>query len=138
MISLHVEVPADRDILSLHEVIDDVEHELKTALHCSAVIHMDPVLIGDLETDRLKTLVKQNLSYIDERITIHDFRILKDTPATKLFFDVTVPYHFALTDEELTERITLRLQAIEPDLVPVIDVDHDGVSDKKKSMQKYH
>jgi hypothetical protein len=99
---------------------------------------MDPVLVGDLETDRLKLLVKQNLYYIDERITIHDFRITKGTSETRLFFDIAVPYHFALSDEELTDRITRRLQSIEPDLTPIIEVDHLGVSDKRRSSQKYH
>ena len=50
MISLHAEVPADGDILALHDIIDNVEHRLKEELYCAAVIHMDPVSTKDEET----------------------------------------------------------------------------------------
>ena len=59
MISLHAEVPADGDILMLHDIIDNVEHKLKEELFCPAVIHMDPVSTKDEETLHLKAMVKQ-------------------------------------------------------------------------------
>lgn len=73
LISLHAEVPADGDILTLHDVIDTIEQELKTTLNCHAVIHMDPVQVGDEETDRLKAMVKDIIAQIDSSLTIHDF-----------------------------------------------------------------
>ena len=47
MISLHAEVPANEDVLALHDEIDNVEKELREKLGCDAVIHMDPVVTDD-------------------------------------------------------------------------------------------
>lgn len=42
MVSLHAEVPAEMNILVIHDMIDNVEMKLKKELNCEAVIHMDP------------------------------------------------------------------------------------------------
>ena len=47
MISLHAEVDAEGDIQEIHEQIDHIEHELQEKLHCSATIHMDPIVTDD-------------------------------------------------------------------------------------------
>ena len=47
MISLHAEVPAHGDILTLHDEIDNVEKQLHDKLGCEAVIHMDPIVTND-------------------------------------------------------------------------------------------
>ena len=43
MISLHAEVPAEGDLLEMHDAIDNTERALTDALGCSAVIHMEPI-----------------------------------------------------------------------------------------------
>ena len=47
IISLHAEVPADGELLEMHDAIDNIEMELARKLRCEAVIHMDPVVVGD-------------------------------------------------------------------------------------------
>ena len=68
MISLHAEVPANEDVLALHDEIDNVEKELREKLGCDAVIHMDPVVTDDGVTEetrrRVQTLVDVGLGYI--------------------------------------------------------------------------
>ena len=49
--SIHAEVPADGDILVLHEIIDQAEHEIGDELGIPLCIHMDPVVTGDEKTD---------------------------------------------------------------------------------------
>ena len=123
LISLHAEVPADGDILSLHDVIDTIEHELRDTLNCHAVIHMDPVQVGDPETDRLKGIVKECIAEIDPSLTIHDFRIVTCPTHTNLIFDVVTPYNFPMSDNELTAEITRRIQKENPSYYTVIEVD---------------
>lgn len=123
LISLHAEVPADGDILELHDLIDNIEHELRDTLHCHAVIHMDPVCVGDEETMRLKELVKGYLAEIDERITMHDFRIVTGPTHTNLIFDVVAPYGFPMTDDELITAIGERVRRDNPNYFAVIEVD---------------
>ena len=123
LISLHAEVPADGDILSLHDMIDLIEHKLRDTLHCSAVIHMDPVCVDDEETNHLKKEVREYLAEIDTTLTMHDFRIVKGPTHTNLIFDIVVPYQFKMTDSEVITAITERIQKDNPNYFAVIEVD---------------
>lgn len=123
LISLHAEVPATGDILVLHDMIDLIERRLNEECNCHAVIHMDPVCVGDEETDRLKALTVGYLQEIDPALTLHDFRIVKGPTHTNIIFDIVVPYRFQLTDSELTAEITARLKAACPNYYAVIQID---------------
>lgn len=123
LISLHAEVPADGDILTMHDMIDLIEHDLRKQLNCSAVIHMDPICVGDQETNHFKELSLAVLAEIDERLTLHDFRIVKGPTHTNLIFDVAAPYNFSMTDKQLIDTITEQIQQKEPDCFTVIEVD---------------
>lgn len=123
LISLHAEVPADGELLALHDTIDTIEHDLRDTLHCHAVIHMDPVCVGDEQTMRLKALVAGYIKEIGDTVSMHDFRIVTGPTHTNLIFDVAVPYDFHLSDRELTEMLTARIQRDNPNYYAVIDVD---------------
>ncbi len=131
LISLHAEVPADGDLLTLHDMIDVIEHKLRDTLHCSAVIHMDPVCVGDEETEHLKDLVTGCLKEISPSISIHDFRIVKGPTHTNVIFDIAVPYDFPMTDEELIETAQGRIQRENPNYFAVIEVDKQYVPEKE-------
>lgn len=102
MISLHAEVPAEGDILETHDVIDNVENELRAKLGCEATIHMDPIITKDEHVRELKETVTALVSSIDRVITIHDFRVVTGPTHTNLIFDLLVPFKFRITDEDLT------------------------------------
>uniref|UniRef100_UPI004056D2AB cation diffusion facilitator family transporter n=1 Tax=Acetatifactor sp. TaxID=1872090 RepID=UPI004056D2AB len=123
LISLHVEVPADGDILTMHDMIDHIEHELRDTLLCQTVIHMDPVCVDDEETNTLKELVLKYLSEIDTSITMHDFRIVQGPTHTNIIFDVVAPYRFRMTDAELIQVITDKIKSKNPNYFAVIEVD---------------
>ena len=123
LISLHAEVPADGDILTLHDMIDTIEHELRSTLNCHAVIHMDPICVNDKDTERLRELVKNYLLEISPDLTMHDFRIVAGPTHTNLIFDVVAPYGFSLSDEDLIQLINDKIHADNPQYFTVIDVD---------------
>ncbi len=127
LISLHAEVPADGELLALHDTIDTIEHELRNTLHCHAVIHMDPVCTGDEQTMRLKALVTGYLKEISSAVSMHDFRIVAGPTHTNLIFDVAVPYDFPLPDNELSEKIKARIRQDNPSYFAVIDIDKQMV-----------
>ena len=105
MISLHAEVPAEGDILKLHDVVDNIEHELRRELKCEAVIHMDPFVTVDEQVDYLKKEMQKLLSDIDEKISMHDFRVVMGSSHTNLIFDIVIPFGYKMRDEELTQNI---------------------------------
>ena len=63
MISLHVEVSAAEDILVTHDMIDNIEKQLSRELGCAAIIHMDPILVGDARIDELRLRTAGPVSY---------------------------------------------------------------------------
>ena len=123
LISLHAEVPADGNILTLHDTIDTIEHELRSKLNCNAVIHMDPVSTNDPKTLSLKAEVNTYLDQIDPKLSMHDFRIVKGPTHTNLIFDIVVPYDYPVSDQEVVDSVTKRIQTNHPDFYTVIDVD---------------
>lgn len=123
LISLHAEVPADGELMVLHDLIDNIEHELKDKLGCHAVIHMDPVLVGDVETEKYKAIVKGYLKEISDELSMHDFRVVAGPTHTNLIFDVAVPFDFPLSDSELMREINCRVNQEHPNYKTVIEVD---------------
>lgn len=113
MISLHAEVPAGGDLLMIHDEIDNIETELKEKLHCLATIHMDPIVTDDAEVNKLRETVGKLAENLDEKLSVHDFRMVKGETHTNLIFDVAVPYECALTDvqigDEMKEKIREQL-----------------------------
>ena len=124
VVSLHAEVPANGDILEMHDLIDHIEHDLADSCHCEAVIHMDPIAVNDPEVDSLKKLVDSVITDIDPGLRFHDFRIVKGPTHTNLIFDVLVPYQFGIEDSELIFLIDEGIKKMNPSYFTVIKIDH--------------
>ena len=106
MMSLHAEVPSDGSVLELHDLIDNIERELKEKFHCEAVVHMDPIETHDQKTAELKEKTEKILKEIDPEIKMHDFRIVTGPTHTNVIFDAVVPFNYKLSDSELKRRIS--------------------------------
>lgn len=105
IVSLHAEVPAESDILLMHDAIDNIEAELRERLHCDAVIHMDPVVTTDETVLALKKKLQEIVLAVGQTLSLHDFRVVTGPTHTNLIFDVVIPYDFPESDEEVLERI---------------------------------
>ena len=113
MISLHAEVAEDGDLLTTHEQIDHIERELQETLGCHAVIHIDPVAVGNCRTNEIRDRITTLVRLIDEDISIHDFRLTEDAACTTVSFDAAVPFGFRLTDEQTANKITAAVHALD-------------------------
>ena len=109
-ISVHVEVPCDRDILEMHDMIDLIEQELQNKLSCGAVIHMDPISTNDPLTNEYKSIVEDallllNRRYPESKVSFHDFRMVKGPTHTNLIFDIVLPFDYKIEDAEAVKFI---------------------------------
>lgn len=127
MISLHAEVPDTGDLNVLHDAVDIAERELQEKLGCAAVIHMDPVAVGDKRTDALRAEASMAAREIDPQMTVHDFRIVTGPTHTNLIFDVVAPQKKELSDEEIKRRLAQSLTRDHPERYCVITVDRSYV-----------
>ena len=123
MITLHAEVNEEADMLSTHDMIDNIEWELNKKFTCLSTIHMDPIAVNNPETDAAKEQVKKALGRIDSRITLHDFRLVRGQTHANLVFDICAPYDVPLSDKDLRERAKEEIAAENETFHPVITVD---------------
>ena len=123
MITLHAEVDADMDILVAHDAVDNIENELREKLGCSAVVHMDPIVTDDVETNATREEIKRVVSNIDSRMTIHDFRMVPGPTHTNVIFDVAVPFDTDMDDDELRKILGARIRDVDSKLNAVIEID---------------
>jgi cation diffusion facilitator family transporter len=89
--SMHVEMDQQADPLVCHELIDNLERACLRSYNVHLVLHYDPVVTGDAQLDRMRSVVLTLLQHQDERITIHDFRMVRGKGHTNLIFDMALP-----------------------------------------------
>ena len=126
MMSFHAEVPADGDLLELHDIIDHIERELKAKYRIETVIHMDPV-VCDERTAALRETVARLACQVDAALTIHDFRITPGPIHTNLIFDLVIPYNCPREDSEVRAQLAQHIKALSDRYYPVIHVEHSFV-----------
>ena len=110
--SIHAEVPNDVSIEISHEIIDKIEREAAKKLGIFLVIHMDPVEVRDDRVTNVRMKVTDVLKEIDDRLTLHDFRLVDGEQQINLIFDVVVPFAYQGAElkqlkEDISERVSL-------------------------------
>ena len=88
--SVHCEVPAERDILISHDIIDNIERDFETELGIHLVIHLDPVVTEDERTNKLREQVRSLLRAVVPGASMHDFRVVWGVTHSNIVFDVAV------------------------------------------------
>lgn len=126
MISLHAEVSCDADIQEIHDIIDLAEIHLKEKFDSVAVIHMDPIVTNDTATNTMRQKTAAMVQVIDPELTIHDFRMTEGPALRNLIFDVTVPFGFRLSDEELIDAIRRAMRTLDEKNNVVVRIDKVG------------
>ena len=125
MVSLHGEVPEDGDINILHDAIDRCERELRKELGCEATIHMDPIAVNNEKVNALKELVKAKIKAYNERISIHDFRVVSGDTHTNIIFDAVIPADCKESENEVKEKLVELVSELPGNCMGVIDIDRE-------------
>ena len=124
MISLHAEVPADGDLMELHDMIDTIERRLSSELNCQAVIHMDPIATDDGLVNATRVRVTNALrERFGEKITVHDFRMVSGPTHTNVIFDAVVPLEDGRSDAEINREICELIRQMDEHYYAVVTVD---------------
>ena len=103
--SLHVEMDQKEDPLLCHEIIDNLERRCLEKHNVHLVIHYDPIVTDDEEQDFLRTHLRQTLSALDSRLSLHDFRMVRGKGHTNLIFDIALPLDWRNREEEIEQTI---------------------------------
>lgn len=122
--SAHAEVPANVDVMKSHDTIDLIERNILKKYNLLISIHLDPVVVDDLRINHLKELTQNAVKEIDDRITIHDFRVVDGPTHSNLIFDVLAPRDIKYKDFELNNIICEKLSKIDERYFCVITVEY--------------
>lgn len=126
--SVHVEMDAALNVLVSHDIIDNIERDFEENDHIELVIHYDPVIVGDPVVDETHAWVQEKVHSVDERLRIHDFRMVSGASHTNLIFDVVRPQELELSDDELRSAIQKAVRSERPDCFVVLHVDSNYVT----------
>lgn len=123
IVSLHAEVPGDRNIYELHDLIDHIENDLDDRFNCECVIHMDPVDINDSRTKEIRAGAVKAARSVDERLSIHDLRIVPCQNYDNIIFDMIIPPEYHKRDKEIKEQVCNKIEEMYPGCKAVIKID---------------
>ena len=107
---MHVEVDYKEDVLKSHDMIDNIERDFQENMGLEMVIHMDPINIDDPLTNELRTLTAAIVKEIDEDLSMHDFRIVPGETHTNMIFDVVVPFHIKMSNQQILDALAQRIR----------------------------
>ena len=131
--SVHCEVPAERDILLSHDIIDNIERDFEKDLGIHLVIHLDPIVTGDERTNKLREQVGKLLHVVVPQASMHDFRVVWGVTHSNVVFDVAVPFSLQDSDQQIQERISQAVQTLDPTYRTVITVDREPTVNELES-----
>ncbi len=90
--TVHAEVSCEDDPMATHDLLDAIERAALERMNIRLVIHYDPVNTADPLAQSLRRTVEDILRDMDERFSIHDFRLMRDEEPLRLMFDLVVPF----------------------------------------------
>lgn len=103
--SVHVEVDCRIEVLKSHDMIDNIEHDIKKEMGIEIVIHMDPIDVNDPLTMELRVFMKDAVKRVHSELSSHDFRIVPGETHTNMIFDIVVPFHIHMSNQEILDAL---------------------------------
>lgn len=121
--SAHVEVDAKIDVLISHELVDKIEKDFIDSMGIVLTGHLDPIVTDDERVNQLKAKIEEIVTKMDERFSIHDFRMVFGENRTNVLFDVAVPYESCLTKAEIKSNLEKEVAKIDEKYCLVITIE---------------
>ncbi|WP_139905110.1 cation diffusion facilitator family transporter [Clostridium thermarum] len=126
--SIHAEVPANINIVKIHNVIDDAEREISERLNIILLIHMDPINVDDEEIHETRRQIEEILLQFQQVKSMHDFRIVGEGEHKNIIFDIVIGTSGKISSDhvsKLKEAINNKVRKLHPQYNCIITVDKD-------------
>lgn len=124
-VSVHVEVSSKENVLVSHDMIDNIEKDFLRDMNLQVVIHLDPIVTDDKDTNEMREYVGACIHELDPALSFHDFRMVPGETHTNVIFDIVVPFKFRLSDHEILAAVTKSLQKKGNNYFAVINFDRE-------------
>ena len=127
IVSFHAEVPADSDICRAHDIIDQMEQDIFNKFQCITTIHMDPIVVDDEEINEMKKYTEEVIKSINDKFSIHDFRMTDGGERINLIFDLVIPTDEKVDVEKVISDIRQEIHKKNKKYYPVIKPEHSYI-----------
>lgn len=126
--SAHAVMPAEEDVMLLHEVIDRAEKRIERELNIAMCIHIDPIRRDDAARARYRALTERVLrENFPEGYSFHDFRCEVSDGKSALEFELVVPFSARENLQEIAARLESLLREADSTVTAQITVEHSYV-----------
>ena len=127
IVSFHAEVPANSDICMAHDVIDQMEQDIYEEFNCITTIHMDPIEVDDEEINKMREITEKIVKGINEKYSIHDFRMTNGGGRINLIFDLAIPREEKVESDKLKVQVQQKIHSENRKYYPVPKVEYSYV-----------
>ena len=121
--TVHIEVDAKVDVMISHELSDNIERDFSKELNVFLVCHLDPIVTDDEETNMLKEKITKLLKGFDNRLNLHDFRLVHGVNHSNIIFDVLIPYDTKYDEDSIRFLVDEELKKYNKKYFAVIEFD---------------
>lgn len=125
--TFHMQVDSCTDLMTAHGVIDRIERELKEKMNINAAGHLDPVVVGDPEIDRVIEILEQAVPELEGVESYHDVRIIPGKNHQHVIFDVVLEPEALARKKEIAEKLTEIIKAVDGNYQVIINFDQTFV-----------
>ena len=125
--TIHIEVDSTKDIILIHDAMDEIEKEVREKFGVELTVHMDPLVLGDSELEAIREVIKEVLNDIDPILNFHDLRIVRKLSVSTVLFDVVIPYKLKDIKDNIIKAIDERLNKEEKKYSLLVDFDYNFV-----------
>ena len=112
--SIHIEVDADGDLMQSHDMVDNIEYEIRRVLNIHCVAHMDPVRVNDPVVCQVREPINKVVASLDCVTEVHDLRVVPGHTHTNIIFDVVLSSNCDTTEQELQKKFEDAIHQINP------------------------
>lgn len=124
--TLHVEFPAEVDVIEAHDVMDNIERQFLEEDNLLVTIHYDPIVMDETVV-YLREFLSKTARELDEKLTIHDVRMVPGNTHMNIVFDCVKPAGFGKTDKEIRDYIKEKVRQLDEKYVCVIKIEQSYV-----------
>jgi cation diffusion facilitator family transporter len=125
--TVHVEFPAETPVIEAHEVMDEIERDFQEQEHMILTIHYDPIVEENAEVAEIRAFVSKAAKEFDERLSIHEVRLVPGNESGNVIFDCVKPAGFKISDSEISSYLQKRVTEWNPRYRCVIKVEQSYV-----------
>ena len=101
----HIEIDSRKSLIETHDLIDEIENDFREHLNLELTIHVDPVIVGDKKIEKRKKQILDLLKLLNNKIEIHDFRVIEGKKKTKILFDCIIPFESNYSYKEIIDYL---------------------------------